>query len=596
MYYPDDIVEEVREKNNIVDVISGYVRLQKKGNTYFGLCPFHNEKTPSFSVTPSKGMYYCFGCGAGGNVFTFLMNYENATFVEAVKTLADRAGIRLPEVEVTEEMKKAAGEKATLLEINKEAAKYFYYALRSDHGKVGLKYLQDRKLTEETMKNWGLGYSDKYSNDLVKYLESKGYSDEMIVKSGLASRDEAHGTHDKFWNRVMFPIQDLNHRVIGFGGRVMGEGEPKYLNSPETPIFEKRRNLFGLNFARSSKKGHIILCEGYMDVISMHQAGFNEAVASLGTAFTPEQAVILKRFTDTVILSYDSDGAGTKAALRAIEILRNMDMTARVLDLKPYKDPDEFIKNLGAEAFEERIKNAKNSFAFEIEILRRDFNLDDPDEKTKFHREIAKKLCGIQDEVARNNYLESVCREYGIASDVMRKTVVEYASKTGLAKPAIRPKSSMHEKMPPDEGVKKAQRILITWISDEPAVYSKIKEYIDPSDFTEELYSRVAKEVIDGIADGGLNPASLVSKFDSEEEQKEVASLFNTKITGLDGQPLEMSTIQEKERALRDIVIKIKENSNEYYKNKSADMTALSKVLEGKKKLEKLRKTTISLE
>lgn len=598
MYYSEELIEEVRSKNDIVDVISGYVRLQKKGSTYFGLCPFHNEKTGSFSVSPHKQMFYCFGCGAGGNVYTFLMKYENASFQEAIKTLADRAGVKLPEIEYTPEMKQAINEKQTLLEINKEAAKYFYYSLRSPQGQIGYDYLAGRKLTDETMKHWGLGFSNKLSNDLTKYLEHKGYSDEMIAKAGLATRDEVHGTHDKFWNRVMFPIQDVNHRVIGFGGRVMGDGEPKYLNSPETPIFDKSRNLFGLNFARSSKKGHIILCEGYMDVISMHQAGFTEAVASLGTAFTSGQANILKRFTDSVILSYDSDGAGTKAALRAIGILREVGLTGKVLDLKPYKDPDEFIKNMGSEAFEERIKNARNSFFFEIDVLSRDYNLDDPEEKTRFYREIAKKLCTFSDDIERNNYLEAVAREYTIPSDGLRKMVAGVVNQTGLGGVTIRPKpmSGVQKKISPDEGIRRAQRILITWMSEEPQIYASIKEYISAKDFTEELYGKVAAKVIEGIESGDFAPASLISQFEDEEEQKEVASLFNTKISGPDGVPIEMENVQERERALRDIVLKVKENSYDYYsKSLASDVNALNEVIQGKKLLEKLRKTTITL-
>lgn len=598
MYYSEELIEEVRSKNDIVDVISGYVRLQKKGSTYFGLCPFHNEKTGSFSVSPHKQMFYCFGCGAGGNVYTFLMKYENASFQEAIKTLADRAGVKLPEIEYTPEMKQAINEKQTLLEINKEAAKYFYYSLRSPQGQIGYDYLAGRKLTDETMKQWGLGFSNKLSNDLTKYLEHKGYSDEMIAKAGLATRDEVHGTHDKFWNRVMFPIQDVNHRVIGFGGRVMGDGEPKYLNSPETPIFDKSRNLFGLNFARSSKKGHIILCEGYMDVISMHQAGFTEAVASLGTAFTSGQANILKRFTDSVILSYDSDGAGTKAALRAIGILREVGLTGKVLDLKPYKDPDEFIKNMGSEAFEERIKNARNSFFFEIDVLSRDYNLDDPEEKTRFYREIAKKLCTFSDDIERNNYLEAVAREYTIPSDGLRKMVAGVVNQTGLGGVTIRPKpmSGVQKKISPDEGIRRAQRILITWMSEEPQIYASIKEYISAKDFTEELYGKVAAKVIEGIESGDFTPASLISQFEDEEEQKEVASLFNTKISGPDGVPIEMENVQERERALRDILLKVKENSYDYYsKSLASDVNALNEVIQGKKLLEKLRKTTITL-
>lgn len=598
MYYPEEIVEEVRIRNNIVDVVSEHVRLQKKGSTYFGLCPFHNEKTPSFSVSPAKQMFYCFGCGAGGNVFSFLMQYENATFLEAVKTLADRAGVKLPEVEMTADMKRAADEKQQLLDINKEAAKYFYYALRSPAGKNGYEYFKGRELSDDTMKAWGLGYANVYSDDLVKHLRARGYSDELMVKAGLASRDEKRGTHDKFWNRVMFPIQDMNHRVIGFGGRVMGDGEPKYLNSPETPIFDKSRNLYGLNYARSSKKGHFILCEGYMDVIAMHQAGFSEAVASLGTAFTPGQAAILKRFTDSVVLSYDSDTAGTKAAIRAIGILRENGMKGRVLDLKPYKDPDEFIKNLGAEEFEKRIANARNSFYFEIDVLAKGYNLSDPDDKTGFHREIARKLCDFPDEVERNNYLEGICREYMIDAESMRRQVMSVVNQTGLAAPLRpRPKSGDARVRTPEDGIKRAQRLLITWLSEEPWIYDAISEYISEKDFTEELYGRVAKKVIDGILAGELKPAAIISEFTDGEEQREVAALFNTRLTGPgSGMPEPESDI-EREHALKDIVLKVKENSYEYYSTRlSGDITALDEAVKGKKLLEKLRRSELHID
>lgn len=355
MYYPEELIEEVRTRNDIVEVISGYVRLQKKGSNYFGLCPFHNEKSPSFSVSPGKQMYYCFGCGAGGNVITFLMEYENQTFPEAVRTLAQRAGIALPEADDSKEARQADSRRAKLLEINKEAAKYFYYQLRTGRGSVGMEYLRKRELSDETMNHFGLGYANKYSNDLIQYLKSKGYSEDLIRDAGLCNVDEKHGMYDKFWNRVMFPIQDINHRVIGFGGRVMGDGKPKYLNSPETEIFDKSRNLYGLNFARTSRKGNVILCEGYMDVIAMHQAGFTQAVASLGTAFTSGQASLLRRYANEILLSYDSDGAGVNAALRAIGILKEAGMTGRVINLEPYKDPDEFTQ-INSEVFRKKKK------------------------------------------------------------------------------------------------------------------------------------------------------------------------------------------------------------------------------------------------
>ncbi|MBD5512086.1 MAG: DNA primase [Lachnospiraceae bacterium] len=590
MYYPEELVEEVRMKNDIVDVISGYVKLQKKGASHFGLCPFHNEKSPSFSVSGAKQMYYCFGCGAGGNVFTFIMNYENYTFGEAIKMLAERAGVNLPEVEYSEEMRKKENHRARLLEANKEAAKYFYYQLRAKQGEIGYRYLSGRQLSVDTMKKFGLGFANKTSDDLTKYLKQKGFDERLLAEAGLSSYDEQRGSHDKFWNRVMFPIQDINHRVIGFGGRVMGEGEPKYLNSPETPIFDKSRNLYGLNFARTARAGNIILCEGYMDVISMHQAGFTQAVASLGTAFTSGQANLLKRYTENVLLAYDSDGAGVKAALRAIGILREAGLTGKVIDLKPHKDPDEFIKNEGTEAFQERIQNAENSFMFEIRILERDYDLKDPESKTKFHKEIAKKLCGFEIEVERENYLEAVADKYHIGFENLRRLVNTYAAQTGMVKPVERPKQASGKKTTPEENSRRTQRMLLTWLTDYPQVYPRISQYIKPSDFTEELYRKVAERLFSDIETGNYNPAGIVSMFEEEEQQREAAALFNTKVEALE-------TKQEREKAFHDILYAVKKNSYEYYSGRlGSDMDALNQVIAGKKALEELGKTHISLD
>lgn len=339
MFYPEEVIEEVRTGNDIVDVISQYVNLKKKGANYFGLCPFHNEKSPSFSVSPGKQMYYCFGCGAGGNVITFIMEYENYSFVEALKLLAERAGIALPEAEYSKEDRERADLKNTLLEINRLAANYFYYQLKQPQGRIGYDYFMKRALSDATVRHFGLGYANKTPDDLYRYMKSKGYADELLKETGLFFIEE-RGARDKFWNRVMFPILDVNNRVIGFGGRVMGDGEPKYLNSPETKLFDKGRNLYGLNFARTSRANCILVCEGYMDVIAMHQAGFTNAVASLGTALTSRHALLLKRYTDSVVLTYDSDSAGVKAALRAIPILKEAGISVRVLCMKPYKDPE----------------------------------------------------------------------------------------------------------------------------------------------------------------------------------------------------------------------------------------------------------------
>lgn len=590
MFYPEELVEEVRTKNDIVEVVSGYVKLQKKGSNFWGLCPFHNEKSPSFSVSGTKQMYHCFGCGAGGNVFTFLMNYENFTFPEAVKALADKAGVALPQGEDSEESRRKAGRRARLLEVNKEAAKFFYYQLRSPHGETGLQYLRKRELSDETIHRFGLGYAGKSGAALVEYLRNKGFEDELIKEAGIASYSERHGLLSQFWNRVMFPIQDINHRVIGFGGRVMGDGEPKYLNSPETPVFDKRRNLYGLNFARTARSGNIILCEGYMDVIAMHQAGFTQAVASLGTAFTAEQAALLHRYTENVLLAYDSDGAGVKAALRGIGILREAGLTGRVIDMRPYKDPDEFIKNLGREAFKERIDKAENSFFFEIRIMEGQYDQNDPEEKTKFHREIARKLCEFTEDVERENYLQAVADKYQISFENLRKLVLSYAAQTGMAQPVERPRPGIQPKKAPEENARKAQRLLITWITDEPSLYPKIRKYISAEDFTEELYRKVADRLFADLNRGSYSPAGIISMFEDEEEQREAAALFNTNLPRLD-------TGKEREKAFHDILFSVKRNSYEYYTAKlGTDVNALKQVIDGKKALEELAKTHISLD
>ena len=564
MYYPDEVIEEVRMKNDIVDVISGYVKLQKKGANYFGLCPFHNEKSPSFSVSPGKQMYYCFGCGAGGNVLTFVMEYENYTFQEALQSLADRAGVTLPKMEYSKEAREQAEFRARLLEVNKLAANYFYYQMKQPQGKIAYEYFHDkRKLTDETMLRFGLGYSNKTSDDLYRFLKEKGYDDAFLSQTGLVTIEE-RGGRDKFWNRVMFPIMDVNNRVIGFGGRVMGDGEPKYLNSPETKLFDKSRNLYGLNYARTTREKYMLVCEGYLDVISMHQAGFTNAVASLGTAFTSQHAGVLKRYTDQVILTYDSDGAGIKAALRAIPILRDAGISARVLNMKPYKDPDEFIKNMGADAFKERIAQAKNSFLFEIDVLKRNYQLEDP--------ETAKKLLQFGEPLERDNYIQAVSREQMIKEEELRQLVNRLGMQMGLKagdsyredasgrnvisrengsgpgndmgrpeyggnpyegqaaqnQAAIKKTGRKQER---EDGIRRSQRLLLTWLIENPALFDKIKGIITADDFVEDLYHQVAVMVFEGHEAGNVNPAGILSRFINDEDQyKEVAALFNASL------------------------------------------------------------------
>lgn len=590
-YYSDELIEEVRSRNDIVDVIGGYVRLQKKGSSYFGLCPFHNEKTGSFSVTPGKQMFYCFGCGAGGNVFTFLMKYENYTFGEAMQTLADRVGIELPKQELSEEQKREADERSRLLEINKEAAKYFYALLRNPRGARAYEYFKNRQLSDETMQKFGLGYSDQYSDDLYRYLRKKGYDDEILKKSGLVTIDEVRGGHDKFWNRAMFPIMDVHNRVIGFGGRVMGEGEPKYLNSPETRIFDKSRNLYGLNIARTSRRNQLLLCEGYMDVISLHQAGFDNAVASLGTALTSGHANLLKRYTKEVYLTYDSDGAGVKAALRAIPILKEVGITTKVINMRPYKDPDEFIKALGADEYQKRIDEAENSFLFEIRILNEQYDMNDPASKTAFFNETAQKLLGFSEELERNNYIQAVAEKYFVTVEELKKFVNNLAIKGGIVKAPTPLKSGINENKKKEDGMKQSQKLLLTWLIEDTRLFKTIEGLITPEDFTEELYRRVAEKLFEQYkTEGAVNPAQIVSMEAGEEEQREIASLFNATIH-------EVETQNEMEKALKETIIRIKQNSINYRSDHldPNDMAGLMKVIEDKRALEKLEKLHISI-
>lgn len=590
-YYSDELIEEVRSRNDIVDVIGGYVRLQKKGSSYFGLCPFHNEKTGSFSVTPSKQMFYCFGCGAGGNVFTFLMKYENYTFGEAMQTLADRVGIELPKQELSEAQKREADERSRLLEINKEAAKYFYALLRNPRGARAYEYFKNRQLSDETMQKFGLGYSDQYSDDLYRYLRKKGYDDEILKKSGLVTIDEVRGGHDKFWNRAMFPIMDVHNRVIGFGGRVMGEGEPKYLNSPETRIFDKSRNLYGLNIARTSRRNQLLLCEGYMDVISLHQAGFDNAVASLGTALTSGHANLLKRYTKEVYLTYDSDGAGVKAALRAIPILKEVGITTKVINMRPYKDPDEFIKALGADEYQKRIDEAENSFLFEIRILNEQYDMNDPASKTAFFNETAQKLLGFSEELERNNYIQAVAEKYFVTVEELKKLVNNLAIKGGIVKAPTPLKSGINENKKKEDGMKQSQKLLLTWLIEDTRLFKTIEGLITPEDFTEKLYHRVAEKLFEQYkTEGAVNPAQIVSMEAGEEEQREIASLFNATIH-------EVETQNEMEKALKETIIRIKQNSINYRSDHldPNDMAGLMKVIEDKRALEKLEKLHISI-
>ena len=589
MFYSDELVEEIRSRNDIVSVIGSYIRLQKKGSNHMGLCPFHNEKTPSFSVSASKQMYHCFGCGVGGNVFTFVMEYENYSFLEALRFLAERAGIALPEQEYSEEQKRQADLKGRLLEVNKQAATYFYYQFKNPEGQSAYDYLVKRGLSEDTIKHFGLGYSNRYSDDLYRYLKKLGYDDEFLAQSGLITIDERLGGRDKFRDRVMFPIMDANHRVIGFGGRVMGNAGPevpKYLNTPETRLFEKSRNLYGLNFAKSSRKTFFLICEGYMDVIALHQAGFTNAVAALGTAFTGFHANLMKRYTNEVILTFDSDQAGTQAALRSIPILKEAGLSIKVINMKPYKDPDEFIKALGAEEYQKRINEARSSFFFEIDILQKEYDMGDPEQKTKFFHETARKLITFSEELERNFYIDAVAKAYQIDVEQLRRLVNKLGSQIviGAGEPKEFRSDQTRPKKTPEDGISKSQKLMLTWLIEDNALFEKIKGLLGPEDFTEGIYKEVALLVFEQYEkEKSVNPAKIINCFESKEEQSEVASLFSAGIRG------EMDEAGW-QKALTDTVLRLKENSLDIQSQKAIevnDTALLMKIINEKTELKK---------
>ncbi len=580
MYYPDELVEEIRERTDIVDLISQYVNLKKQGGSYVGLCPFHNEKTPSFSVNREKQIYHCFGCGAGGNAYTFIMEYDSVSFREAISALAERAGIILPDAGESEESRKAADRKKRLLDIHTQAATYYYSVLISEAGGIGYSYFSGRGLTPETIRKFGLGFTGK-GNGLYRFLKDKGYSDDELKASGLISFDEKYGAKEKFWNRVMFPIMDVNNRVIAFGGRVLGDALPKYMNSPETTIFDKSRNLYGLNYARRTNEKYFLLCEGYMDVIALHQAGFTSACASLGTALTGFQARLIKRYTDRVIITYDSDGAGVKAALRAIPILKGAGLSVKVLSMQPYKDPDEFIKNLGSDEYRKRIEEACGSFEFEIMILERDYEFSDPEQKTWFYNAMAKKILSFEDELERNNYIEALAIKYNIRIDDLKKLVAKQSAGMAGIKESIN--YTKKKERVKEDGLGQAQGLLLTWLSNEPELISRLSGWIDAEDFFDEPYNTVAKYVFDEYEESRtVSPARIINRFEDVGEQTIVAGLFDRHL------PEENFDKTEKEKVLNEIVKRIRKQNIDRLARTASKPEELQRLMVMMSQLEKL--------
>lgn len=550
MYYPEELINEVRQKNDIVDIIGQYVTLKPKGNSHFGLCPFHNEKTPSFSVSREKQMYYCFGCGRGGNVFTFLMEYENYTFQEAISHLADRVNVQLPEVEMSEQEKEAVRRKKRLYQVNQLAAKYYYYQLHHQAGRVAIDYLSKRQVSPTIAKKFGLGYAPIARDDLQIFLKSKGYSEEEMCQAGLliADKKRQKSYYQRFFNRLMFPIFDQQQRVIAFGGRVFGEAKPKYLNSPETPIFNKSVNLYGLHLARSSRQAFFILAEGYMDVIRLHENGFNNAVASLGTAFTAGHAHLIRRFTDTVVVAYDSDFAGVKASLRAIPILAAEGLNVRVLVMEKAKDPDEYLAKYGATAFTELLESAISGFMFEIRQLATNYRLSDPAYRLRFIDEVIDKLLTLDSKLAIDHYKGAIIEEYDLDAEGFEEQLIKKGKNIGIAKDNReaftklhrhqRQKAQMPDVLPYEEE-------LLSMMVTHSQIFREVSRHIRPYHFQSQQLARIAK-IIFGMYENGRIPEAnqVINHFSEVAEQKLIAGLFNAKVPLQDAKQLEKVLIE----------------------------------------------------
>lgn len=582
--YSEDIIEEVRSRNDIVDVVSSYVQLKRSGSNYFGLCPFHNEKSPSFSVNRPKQMFYCFGCHKGGNVYTFLMEYNNWEFPEALDELANRCGYQLPKQQMSKEEKLKQSKKVKLRNIMKDAANYYFSALHSNNGKAAMEYLvSNRDLDRDTIRSFALGYADGKWDSMYRFLKSKEYEDEIMKQSGLVVFHEKKGPRDYFINRLIFPIVDEKGRPIAFGGRVFDDSKPKYLNSNENEIFHKRNNFYGLDRAKRSRRNAYILCEGYMDVIALHKAGFDNAIAPLGTALTKEQVKKLKvdRDSKKVYICFDMDFAGTDAMQRAVGMLALCNVDAKVITLGEYKDPDEFIKANGSEAFEDRINKAENSFIFSLKKLREEYNVNDPEENNRFFRMMAGRLYVFPTEIERDNYVATLADEFNVSADSIRELMRDVAKneselnryKEGffrgytakdfeedsrqnddIISESVYENNSKRlstEKMS-KRGIMETEGILLTWLLDEPALYNAVSKYIDAEDFTEGVARDTAAKMFASYEAGEeFQPAVLMNAFEDNEDHKRIAGILNTKIG-------ELENNNDIEVLLKETLIKLK--------------------------------------
>lgn len=531
MAFPESFLQELKMRNDITEVVSGYVNLKRRGRNMVGLCPFHGEKTPSFNVYTENGSFYCFGCGVGGDVISFEMKIENLDYVDAVKALAQRAGMEMPENSYDDSFSKL---RSRVFEANREAARFYFSTLYSKSGAGGLEYFYSRGLSDRTIRHFGLGFADDNWTSLCSHLRSKGFKDNELVAANLAvQRRNGNGIYDRFTNRVMFPIIDLRGNVIAFGGRIMTDEKPKYLNTSDTPVFKKSANLFSLNNAKNSGSRTLILCEGYMDVIAVNQAGFTNAVATLGTALTSEQAVLMKRYADEVIICYDADEAGQKATARAIPILRNAGLVIRVLSIPSGKDPDEFIRSKGKDgpvAFKALLEKSGNDIEYRLQKLKQVHNTETTDGKVAFLEAASKVIATISSPIERDVYTSKICAELNVDKNAFKQQLSRLTgrakrdSKKQEARKIQTDLSRRNDKINTDHYKKprssSAEEALVVYLVNNPDSASEISSKLKPEQFQNSLIRRYYEYILNRIIDG-LDPLNnITADFSSDEASK----------------------------------------------------------------------------
>lgn len=536
MPLPEGFLQELRQRCSITDVISGYVNLRRRGRNMVGLCPFHGEKTPSFTVYPESDSFYCFGCGVGGDVIGFVRRAENLDYIDAVKLLAQRAGMDMPEDSYDNSMQRL---RLRIFEANREAARFFYAQLYTENGKEGLAYLRGRQLTEKTIRTFGLGFAPNDWSVLTDYLVSKGFTISELIQANLTVRSKNGGAIDRFRNRVMFPIIDVRGNVVAFGGRIMTDEKPKYLNTSDTIAFKKSNNLFALNKAKNSKSDKLILCEGYMDVIAIHQAGFDFAIATLGTALTQEQAVILKRYTSTVVICYDADEAGQKATARAIDILRREGINIQVLTIPDGKDPDEFIKkngDSGALKFKQLIEGTRGDLEYKLLKLRQQYNVQSSEGKVEFLTEAAKLLAGLDNTIERSVYTGKLCEEYGVDRDSFQNQIKKYlrqrersrksAEFSQIQKDLAGRNDRVNTQKQTQMRAARAEEALIAYLINNPDMAEKLNSVLPPEKMVTDFNRRVYTAVITRLLNGSSATLMDISAEFSVDESSKIAAML----------------------------------------------------------------------